>query len=301
MHPLTTESWTGLPLYRCPAGREVRLVDVALGENLLVLWRSSGSMVEVRRSAEQRWTYTSRAGRCDFVAAGRFESIACSAPAAPLLIVGLPDARVQDLLGAAGRGLPWESHFQLQQRSLVKLVGTLEDHHRRDEPLGAAYTRALSAVIVHRLAAMAQPPGAVPAPRGADASHVIPQLIENQLDNVPALQDLAALAGMNTNQFLKWFRREFGVTPHQYVMRRRVERAMHVLDTQDAVSLTTLALQLGFNSHAHFTSVFRSQTGRTPSGYRAPPREMEPPRSSVAAPRGGSLQRTGGAGSAQEA
>jgi AraC family transcriptional regulator len=276
MHPLTSDSWTGLPLYRCPAGREVRLVDVEFGENLLVLWRTSGSVVEVRRTASQRWTYTSRAGRCDFIAAGRFESISCSAPAAPLLIVGLPDAMVGRLLGGAGSmggGLPWESHFQLLQRSLVKLVCTLEEHQRRDEPLGAAYTRAVSAVIVHRLAAMARPHDAGPAPRMANASHVILELIDHQLDNVPGLQDLAALAGMNTNQFLKWFKREFDVTPHQYIMRKRVERAMHALDQPDPVSLTTLALQLGFNSHAHFTSVFRSQTGQTPSAYRRQPFE----------------------------
>jgi AraC family transcriptional regulator len=269
---LTPPTWSGLPLYTCPDGKEVRLFDVELGDDLLVLWRTSGSVVEVRKSALQRWTYTSRAGHFDFVAAGRFQSVSCSAPAASPLIVGLPRELVHDVLPAdatGARSLPGESQFQFQLRSLSKLVTTLEAHHLDDEPLGRGYTRALSGVIVDRLMAMASPPGDDDHPGHASAvPRVILDLIERQLDNLPGLVALAALAGMNTNQFLKWFRRHVGVTPHQYIMRKRIERAMRQLEQPYPVSLTALALQLGFNSHAHFTSVFRSQTGQTPSAYR---------------------------------
>jgi AraC family transcriptional regulator len=271
MLPLTTRTWSGLPLYTCPTGQEVRLVDVEFGDDMLVLWRNAGTVVEVRRSAAQRWAYTSRTGHFDFVASGRFDSISFNPPSVPMLIVGLPRALVRELLDdshAPLRTLPRESQLQFQLRSLSKLVSALEAHNFDGEPLGSAYTRALSAVIVDRIAGMDESPAHGGHQQGLAALRVILQLIDTQLDNLPGLAALAALAGMNTNQFLKWFKRHFDVTPHQYIMRKRIERAMNVLDQSNQVSLTTLALQLGFNSHAHFTSVFRSQTGQTPSAYR---------------------------------
>jgi AraC family transcriptional regulator len=64
------------------------------------------------------------------------------------------------------------------------------------------------------------------------------------------------------------FRRETGVTIHEYRTRLRLRRAVASFRDGD-VDLLALALDLGYSSHSHFTSSFRSEFGETPSAIRA--------------------------------
>jgi len=58
-----------------------------------------------------------------------------------------------------------------------------------------------------------------------------------------------------------------GTTPHQYVMRQRVERAQEHL-RESRTPLAEVATQVGFETQSHFTSVFRRLVGATPKHYR---------------------------------
>jgi transcriptional regulator GlxA family with amidase domain len=83
--------------------------------------------------------------------------------------------------------------------------------------------------------------------------------------DVPAL---ARAAFASEAHFIRSFRAAFGVTPHRYLTRRRVERAQELLrETGD--SITDISLQVGFRSLGSFSSAFRSLTGESPTGYRA--------------------------------
>ena len=57
------------------------------------------------------------------------------------------------------------------------------------------------------------------------------------------------------------------MSPHQYLLRRRIERALQMLkETQ--VSLAGVAYELGFSSQGHFSTMFRKAAGVSPSEYR---------------------------------
>ena len=91
-------------------------------------------------------------------------------------------------------------------------------------------------------------------------------------DNLHEELKLAALARymeMDVYAFSRWFRRAFGVPPHRYVLEQRVQRAQALLRAGGG-PLTEIALQCGFYSASHFSTVFRRQVGVTPSAYRAP-------------------------------
>jgi len=60
----------------------------------------------------------------------------------------------------------------------------------------------------------------------------------------------------------------FGETPHHYLQRRRVERAMELLRETDA-SVTDICFDVGFNSLGTFSRTFRAIVGEPPSAYRA--------------------------------
>lgn len=82
-----------------------------------------------------------------------------------------------------------------------------------------------------------------------------------------AVTELAQVAGMSQYYFSKLFKTSTGTTPHQYVMRQRIERAQEFL-RETRVPLAEVAAKVGFETQSHFTSVFRRLAGLTPKHYR---------------------------------
>ena len=78
---------------------------------------------------------------------------------------------------------------------------------------------------------------------------------------------LARLVHMSESHFIRTFRATFGETPHRYLQRRRVERAMFLLRTTQR-SVTDVCLDVGFTSLGTFSRTFHDIVGETPSAYR---------------------------------
>jgi len=81
---------------------------------------------------------------------------------------------------------------------------------------------------------------------------------------------LARIAHVSQAHFIRTFRATFGETPHRYLQRRRVERAMFLLRETDR-SVTEICLDVGFNSLGTFSRTFRDIVGEPPSVYRRRP------------------------------
>lgn len=82
--------------------------------------------------------------------------------------------------------------------------------------------------------------------------------------DVPAL---ARVAHVSPAHFARTFRATFGETPHRYLQRRRVERAMYLLRESDR-SVTDIAFEVGFGSPGTFSRTFRDIVGSSPRAYR---------------------------------
>ncbi len=79
---------------------------------------------------------------------------------------------------------------------------------------------------------------------------------------------LARIAIVSEAHFIRTFQATFGETPHRYLQRRRLERAMALLrETERPV--TEICLDVGFNSLGTFSRTFRNIVGEPPSAYRA--------------------------------
>lgn len=78
---------------------------------------------------------------------------------------------------------------------------------------------------------------------------------------------LARIACVSEAHFIRTFRATFGETPHRYLQRRRVERAMFLL-RESGRSLTDVCLDVGFTSLSTFSRTFRAIVGEPPSTYR---------------------------------
>jgi transcriptional regulator GlxA family with amidase domain len=82
------------------------------------------------------------------------------------------------------------------------------------------------------------------------------------------LSQLAAIALVSEAHFIRTFRVAFGETPHRYLQRRRVERAMYLLRTTQR-SVTDVCMEVGFTSLGTFSRTFRDIVGEAPSAFRA--------------------------------
>jgi AraC-like DNA-binding protein len=82
--------------------------------------------------------------------------------------------------------------------------------------------------------------------------------------DIPAL---ARIALVSEAHFIRTFRATFGETPHRYLQRRRVERAMALLRGTDR-SVTDICFAVGFSSLGTFSRTFHDIVGRSPSTFR---------------------------------
>ena len=82
------------------------------------------------------------------------------------------------------------------------------------------------------------------------------------------IANLAQLANVSEAHFIRTFRGTFGETPHRYLQRRRVERAMFKLSETER-TITEICFDVGFSSLGTFSRTFREIVGVSPSVYRA--------------------------------
>ncbi|TQM58362.1 helix-turn-helix domain-containing protein [Humibacillus xanthopallidus] len=81
------------------------------------------------------------------------------------------------------------------------------------------------------------------------------------------LDRMAAAAGLSKYHFLRVFRATYGVTPAEYVSRRRIERAQDLLRATN-LTVTEVCHAVGFSSLGSFSSRFRSVVGESPSDFQ---------------------------------
>jgi AraC family transcriptional regulator len=98
-------------------------------------------------------------------------------------------------------------------------------------------------------------------------NRVLEYINANLSDNLE-LSVLAEVAGLNLYHFARAFKQSTGETPHQYVLRRRIEEAKDFLRHPEA-SVIEAAARTGFVDQSHFSKVFRRIVGVAPSEYRA--------------------------------
>jgi AraC family transcriptional regulator len=92
--------------------------------------------------------------------------------------------------------------------------------------------------------------------------------VEAHLNRPVRLADIAASAGLSAMHFAAQFRAATGYRPREYLQHRRIARAQHLLSTSGR-SLADVALDVGFQTQAHFTTIFKRVTGETPAKWRA--------------------------------
>jgi AraC family transcriptional regulator len=91
--------------------------------------------------------------------------------------------------------------------------------------------------------------------------------IDGNLHRTIHTRDLSAVAQRSPAYFSRKFKLAVGESPHAYVVRKRLERACHLMVTS-AASLSEIALRVGFSDQAHLCRLFRAALGQSPASWR---------------------------------
>ncbi|MFF2198703.1 helix-turn-helix domain-containing protein, partial [Streptomyces sp. NPDC058157] len=173
--------------------------------------------------------------------------------------------------GARVRGpLELAPDFHFTDPLLTLLVQRLVGEYESGRPVDGLYAQSLvqaaAAVVLRRCTAGGGPPargGGLPARRLAE----LRDYIHLHLGRRITLEELSAVAGVSTAHLNRLFRASVGESPHQYVLRQRVERAQNALLHTDA-SIADIAVSHGFADQSHLTRALRRATGLTPGVLR---------------------------------
>jgi AraC family transcriptional regulator len=95
----------------------------------------------------------------------------------------------------------------------------------------------------------------------------VKQRLDDSFTQTPSLAELAQIGEVHPTHLARHFRRHYRLTIGEYLRQRRVDAAIDLL-SQKNLSLTEIALESGFSSHAHLCTVFKRLTGMTPSELR---------------------------------
>jgi AraC family transcriptional regulator len=145
-----------------------------------------------------------------------------------------------------------------------------ENSDVREWPILTEHICSALSVNILRLLGAKPRRAATPYPDGL-SQHRLRLVIDYVNDHIGrpiSLSELAGITGLSTFHFSRSFKKAMNISPVRYVWQQRIELAKVMLRTTTE-SLASISYGCGFSSQAHFTTLFKSMTGRTPAAWRA--------------------------------
>jgi AraC family transcriptional regulator len=216
--------------------------------------------------------FTKPPGALTLVPVGMIPAVRLSS-SSELISCAVEDAVVQTIAMEEREGQTLELLFKtgIRDRSSEHIVNLLAEEMEAGGPAGRMYAESLLQALVSRYLALASsdftPQARVPQVMHPRLLRRLRDWMESNLHRDITLMAMAREANYSSTHLLRSFRASTGMTPHQYLLERRVAKAEGLLRDKGR-RLIDIASQCGFASQAHFTQIFKTRRGLTPGRYR---------------------------------
>ena len=148
----------------------------------------------------------------------------------------------------------------------LALKADLESHKPGGRLYAETLTNALSVHILRNYSAHSHKSVRYLGGLSPTQLKLVTDYINNHLDQELSLEELAAIAQLSAYHFCRSFKRSTGLTPHQYIIRQRVERAKLLLK-DGKMGISEVAIACGFTHQSHLNRHFKRLTGVTPKFF----------------------------------
>lgn len=187
------------------------------------------------------------------------------------LSISIPPAVVQRYLPERANKFDLKTGYGHSDKQLRNSILTLATELKAGLPNGPLYAEGLSVTILGWLSQhYSESRNVSEKQQKLSARHQIrlQDYIDTSLDSDLSIEKMAMLLGISPSHFSTLFRATFGVSPHQYVMKKRIDKAAELLRTEPERSILEIAIETGFSSQAHLTSSFKRQMKQPPSRWK---------------------------------
>jgi AraC family transcriptional regulator len=164
-------------------------------------------------------------------------------------------------------GFAAEQKFRLVANSLAKLIETARREFEHDHEAAKASLATASHILQAEIDRCSGANGCATGGLAAWQILRVRTFIDSNLHRTIHIRDLSAVARRSSAHFSRKFKLAVGVSPHAYVVRKRLERACHLMMTS-AAALSEIALSVGFSDQAHLCRLFRQAFGQSPANWR---------------------------------
>jgi AraC family transcriptional regulator len=160
-----------------------------------------------------------------------------------------------------------DQQFHFVANSLARLLETATRELERDREVAKASLVTASHILQAEIERYSGTNGSRSGGLAAWQIGRVRAYIDSNLHRTIHIRDLSAVARRSPAHFSRKFKLAVGKSPHAYVVRRRLERACHLMMTS-AASLSEIALSVGFSDQAHLCRLFRQTFGQSPASWR---------------------------------
>lgn len=173
-------------------------------------------------------------------------------------------ALVESVFGEARRLAPVGHREPARTRVLELVFDALQADLAQGSPAGPLVGESLITALLAHLGGLQQPN--ILAPTSRACARAI-ELVETRFAEPVTLQELAEASGLGQRQLCRAFRDATGLSPHQYLLRCRVDHAKRLI--AQGLALAEVALQCGFADQSQLTRTFVRHVGTPPGRYRS--------------------------------
>jgi len=163
------------------------------------------------------------------------------------------------------------NRFQVRDSQLENIGWVLKAEMESGYPSGRLYVESLAIAVAARLVGCHSSRSLDPGKQNGRLSdrrlRQVLSYIESNLGQDISLHDIAGVAGLSVSHFKGLFRQSLGIPVHQYLIRRRVERATSLL-RESNLSISQIALETGFAHQSHLAHHMRRLMGVSPKTLR---------------------------------